>query len=213
MGYDMHIANPDPAVEAAVAALQPAVDEAVAARNALRSDDPGYAAAQAAVHAAYDAIDAARVDYFRLNIHGMGSMRDTMHNLGMLAGTYEQPRFPELSDHGLTQEEWWAMDEDSADPRAVAMRAANDAVLVWSPPDEPGLPVHKFGSNDGWHVTVRDCTSALALFDRAAAERPDAVAAARAEWTFSGASTSYFDAWIAFLRRGADPARNGFRVY
>lgn len=62
----------------------------------------------------------------------------------------------------------------------------------------PGIPTHKLASNDGWHVTDKECAEALAAYEmaiQAGAEHPAA----------------FDDDVIPFLRTAAN--HQGFRVH
>jgi hypothetical protein len=209
MGYDMTMVQRDESLDAELAAATAAFDAAVREREGFERGTPERDTAQAAVSTAFAAREKADLNYFRLNIWDMGHARDDMDALGMLATEYSQPPWPLPAEFGITQDEWWNYDHDlpTTDERLLKMQAAVDAMLSWSPPDEPGIPMHKLGSNDGWVVTALDLTGALALYDRAPIHERERV---RDSWVGDDGGC-YWDEWIAFLRRAE--ALAGFRVY
>jgi len=109
--------------------------------------------------------------YFRLNIWGMGTAREVMHQLGMLDVESWHADFPEWSE---------GADEDA---HAAACRRVTDAQARLEP---TGIPVYKLGTNDGWLVTPDEVRAALAKWD-AHQERP----AGLPEW---------FGDWVEWLR-------------
>lgn len=189
------------------------------ARHMVGAVKPSEAwlAADRRVHQASAAVSVADKQYFRLNIWGMGKMRDSMYELGMLAVNYpsqDWPERPEGVDEKVLEEAWELEEEERLEHSVLAVREYFQAVAdhkSWSPPDEPGLPVHKFGSNDGWLVTPHDIHGALAIFDLQQKENPDLVAKVRADWAGDDADSNTFDEWIAWLRIAED--FGGFEVY
>lgn len=134
--------------------------------------------AQDRVHAAYEAMGQAEVSYFRLNIFGMSKWRQAMSTLGMAFEAGEVPQYPEPERYGLSGDEldeFLYGDEDN-NPAAVSTlnalkrkgaekwTAERDRVLAWHGPDTPGIPLHKFGSNDGWLVLPAECQAALEVY-------------------------------------------------
>lgn len=237
MGYDMHMVQPDPEVtrrtEVARAAFYAAANErdALVSSDLARNSDAAraiydtdeYKAAQQKVMDLSNAMSDTDTNYFRLNIWGMGTMREHLHELGMLAIHYaDHPPFPDAADFGLDDETLdelgvWDLDRAErtthADERVRKFFTANLETITWSPPDEPGIPVHKFGSNDGWVVTPRDCKGALAALEKAKQERPDVVEKIRNAWRPEGEPTapSYFDAFVEFIRQAE--RTSGFEVW
>lgn len=209
MGYDMTMVQRDESLDAEHAAARAAWGAAVNEREGLLYGTPEREAAQLAVTAAHLEMEKADLNYFRLNIWGMSHARDDMDALGMLATEYSQPPWPLPTGFGITQDEWWNYDHDlpTADDRFLKMQAAVDAMLAWSPPDEPGIPIHKLGSNDGWIVTPLDLSGALARYDLAPAGLREEL---RNSWIDENGGC-YWDEWIAFLGRAK--ALAGFRVY
>lgn len=183
----------------------------------LAVSHPGYEAAQQKVDAAYEALQATDVSYFRLNIHGMGVYRTVMDALGMLVTGYPQPSFPELPD-GVTWEDVDAAVEE-ANPGAgdgLPVKAAAavyvkelDAHLAWHPEPASGIAAHKFGSNDGWLVTPAEIEAALAAYRTHSA--PQVMTLLGAALGDEGDSHSYWIEWITYLERAR--VRGGFKVH
>lgn len=209
MGYDMSLVNPDETNKAEYEQAQTdfyAACEERKKHGRANYDDPEYKAAQRKVEEAYARMDRLNTSYFRLNISGMSAMRDDMAKLGMLAYDYEVDyEWPSLEDYGLT--EYPDEEEDPTEAQQKWIDACKEK-RRWSP-SEPGLPAHKFGSNDGWIVTPEDCRSALDEYEQARDEKPDLVKKIREEWVIDG--ENYFDSWIAFLTRAID--HGGFEVW
>jgi hypothetical protein len=158
MGYDMQLVDSveDP-IE--VASTRDAFERAVAARNTLEKDDPRRAAAQKLVEQAAEDMYVANRDYHRKNVWGMGSIRRIMHQLGACwAG--DGPEWPEEADYGL--EAWPNPDDPELTDEARKFLAAVEAVKGFVG-DQPGIPLTKFSSNDGWLVRPGECRSALVL--------------------------------------------------
>jgi hypothetical protein len=175
MGYDMTWRKVDDSEEAAVRAAREAWNRAIAARDALPADSAERQAAQNAVLAASAEEDAAEHSYFRLNMRGMGSWVDLMAELGMVFNAGRHPAWPEIESFGITYDdlervespEYFKdeppLDEEMAE-KARRYIAERDALLAWHGPEIPGIPEHKFGSNDGWIVTPPECQAALAIY-------------------------------------------------
>jgi hypothetical protein len=139
--------------------------------------------------------------YFRLNVWGMRWCRDEMAARGMLfdAGPYpawpegdydliDRLRFPEYYDDPLTPEK---------EREAKTLADAVDAVLSWHGPEIPGIPAHKFSSNDGWIVTPAECEATV----RIAAEHAPVSEEHAERWR----------KWIAFMHRASK--HGGFEVH
>jgi hypothetical protein len=134
-----------------------------------------YKRAYDKAHAAYMAMSDAENSYFRLNITGMGIWRGLMGELGMIFDAGELPEWPKIEAYGVTWDDVErvedpgfcadkpALDEETAE-RAGRYIAERDELLAWHGPEVPGIPVHKFGSNDGWVVLPAECQAALAIY-------------------------------------------------
>lgn len=134
-----------------------------------------YRAAQDRVMEASRACDAAEQSYFRLNIWGMSRYRELMYELGMAYEDGEHPEWPKYEAYGVTQEQVevieypeWAEDVTLTDEQREAAEkylAEQERVLSWhGQADTPGIPLHKFGSNDGWIVLPVECQAALGIY-------------------------------------------------
>jgi hypothetical protein len=231
MGYDMYLHTRDPDAEKRTEDARAAFYAACKERDALVPDGAGwgtperqaamvtdeYKERQAKVETLSAEMDAANTNYFRLNNAGMRAMCESMDQLGMLVTEYDgnpHGAWPTHQEFGLTRDEFDALcdmerDEQRAHPDARFREFAErgDFIRSWSPL-ESGIPVHKFGSNDGWIVTPLDIAAGLRAY-RAADS--DDVAKVRQEWIWEGRTTSYFDEWIAFLERAQ--AGTGFEVF
>lgn len=207
--------------------------EANQAWRDLLTNDPTVAAEferrQDAVGETYASEDPT---YFRWNISGMSHAVDLMEAAGMIDWT-RPPDWPDEPE-GVGQV-WlrWADGEtvpalpgepgawnenDPADPAQIAFSALHEAVLAF-PPQGSGIAGAKFASNDNWHVTESECSSALAIWERLA---PEARRAIRAEADGADAvpsdpaapylpdPASYWDSWLAFIARASE--HGGFRV-
>lgn len=123
--------------------------------------------------------------YFRLNIHGMGWCVDEMAARGMVFDAGQPPAYPMPDSFGLAWELVEAVEypEDCPDAKLTDEQreavgkylAERDAVLAWHGPEVPGIPVHKFGTNDGWLVLPAECEAAVRLGRQSSppAEYPD----------------------------------------
>ncbi|MGG8408242.1 hypothetical protein ACM614_17380 [Streptomyces sp. 12297] len=194
MGYDMYIENaPDDAERAALAKAEEALKEA-----RKTGGDVG---------AAYEALDAANLSYFRFSIGSMGAARHLMTGLAMLSPE-EEPEWPEIKEKGFSE----AMEALRNDPDdAAARKTVQDVMdraegvheaIRTADPDGPGIAAYKLTSNDGWLVTPRELDAALKAYESAPSEDR-----AAAEDEFG----PYWTAWIEFLTRAQ--GRGGFRVH
>jgi hypothetical protein len=168
-----------------------------------------FIAAQDQVDTAMSAMDDAQKSYFRLNISGMSRFAQLMGDLGMAFDDLPCPDWPDAEDFGLTDEQHWAFDcpEDYpevvlTDEQRVAaekLRAENDRVLSWhGMADTPGIPFHKFSTNDGWIVLPAECKAAVAIWARYCEDQGgEDKAVASIEGRVR--NTGYWLKWIAFL--------------
>lgn len=103
--------------------------------------------------------------YLSRSMLGMGPVRQALANVGMAVAS-TMPEIPD--DSHLSQEDF----SDDGEPatenatlfvqalmRMLADHGAGDAAYLG------GIPLHKLGSNDGWHVTDTEVTAALAAYD------------------------------------------------
>jgi hypothetical protein len=177
-----------------------------------------YRVAADAVHAAYDEMNDIRKSYYRLSITGMGMCRRLMYEVGMIFDDEPHPDWPEYEAYGVTDEQVDAVRypeyagdtvlDDDLIMRVARYEAASDHVLSYHGKEVPGIPAHKFGSNDGWIVTPVECESAL----RIAAAKLDEIG----EDALGNLIENHFyrDMWATWLQylRGAI-THDGFEVH
>lgn len=180
-----------------------------------------YIAAQDQVMAASAEVDRAHRSYFRLNIHGMSIYRDLMGEFGMAFEDIPHPAWPETEDYGITAEQFWAIEDPEEYPEVFAAMtpgvaekartysAAHQEILAWhGKADTPGIPFHKFSSNDAWVVLPAECEAAARAWEIAVEERGEDQALAIVSDQARGAD--YWLAWIEYLRGAA--RHGGFEV-
>jgi hypothetical protein len=181
-----------------------------------------FIAAQDQVDAAMEAMSDAEASYFRLNIHGMGRWRDLMERLGMAFEDDPHPPFPKIEDHGTDWDDVEAVGypEDHAgyewtDERlraALGYREAVNAVLAFhGKADTPGIPLHKFGSNDGWIVLPVECEAAVRTWRDFVAAEGDEAAVNLVGNVLGEGRMDYWLKWIAYLAGAA--RHDGFEVH
>lgn len=204
------------------------VRERVMAGASLDSDDayegrtPRWIAAQDQVRAASQAVSDARKSYFRLNMGGTGSFMRLMDRLGMTFEDDPHPPFPEAEDYGSTWDDVYAAETpedypgyewtDSRLVAALKVKEASDAVLAFhGKADTPGIPEHKFSTNDGWIVLPAECEAAVRTWrEFVAAEGEEAAINLVANLAGAG-NTDYWLKWIAYLAGAA--RHDGFEVH
>jgi len=154
--------------------------------------------------------------YFRLNIWTMSRYLSLMLQLGMVFEDEPCPDWPDTADYGITDEQVWAVEWPEDFPQVHAAitpevmgrvrdyRAARDRVLAWHSKEIPGIPLHKFSTNDGWIVLPAECRAAARIWR--SAEGGDALAR-----SVLGDDLSYWHKWIAFLVGAA--THDGFEVH
>ncbi len=143
--------------------------------------------------------------YFRLNIWGMGRYCEYMTERGMVFEAGQHPAWPEGNNDLLDRLKYPEFYPDepplTADEmqRAKEYRAANDAVLAWHGPEVPGIPMHKFSTNDGWLVLPAECEAAWRIGkDKPAPEGDEE-------------KQEYWGKWLDYLHRAA--SHGGFEVH
>jgi hypothetical protein len=172
--------------------------------------------------AASGEMGAAENSYFRLNIFGMGRYRNLMESLGMAFEDDEHPPFPEIEDHGTNWEDVEAVEypEDHAgyewtDERlraALGYREAVNGVLAFhGKADTPGIPLHKFGSNDGWLVLPVECEAAVRIWRDFVAGEGDEAAVNFVANTLGEDRADYWLEWVKYLAGAA--RHEGFEVH
>ena len=82
-------------------------------------------------------------NYFRSNIWGMGQLRAAMKMAGVLDFEAEAPKNPAYNEDRNEEE-----DEDNFVSSMILDYRSENPALV---------PIQKFCSNDGWHVTPDEC--------------------------------------------------------
>lgn len=143
--------------------------------------------------------------YFRLNIWGMSMARDLMAERGMLCSAEPSGDWPRCPDNAAYEWVKYPDDRQGAQPSPEAIGAAEVYIaeqkryLSAHEGECPGIPVHKFGSNDGWIVTPPECIAALAALGLA---RDKGIAEPDAKW---------WPEWIAYLHLAAE--HDGFEVW
>lgn len=179
-----------------------------------------WIAAQDQVDAAMEAMREAERSYFRLNIGGMSRYMHLMGRLGMVFEDDPHPPFPDPGDYGTTWDDVYAAEtpedypgHEWTDSRLVAalkVKEASDAVLAFhGKADTPGIPEHKFGSNDGWIVLPVEAEAAVRIWREFVAGEGEEQALAVVKDHVS--DTGYWLEWIAFLAGAA--RHDGFEVH
>lgn len=206
MGYDMSIEAPlSEAEQVAKAAAYDQFTAACKERDTHNCLTPEWDAAQEKVMTASDAHDALNVNYFRLNIWGMGHCLEYMYERGMVYTSSSEGEWPEYIEpikRDTDDDAAWyaridAYDEDYK-ARCLPMVSAH-------PAGGDTIPSHKFSSNDGWLVTEDECKAAVtsnALF---------APPTYKDKKTKETKPVAWWPEWIAFLERAS--TRGGFRVH
>jgi hypothetical protein len=175
MGYDMYWVKKDSEDEAAYQKAHDAFYSAVQTRDAIpKYQEALRQEAQKVVEERSAAMYKAQRYYFRANIWGMQRLRDIMWRAEMIhdVASDARPDHPRPEEFGLDDDVAWNMHdqhtyyapkgeaEPVTDERYHKWRAAYDNWLTWAP-EVPGMPIWKFGSNDGWVVTPIEILGAL----------------------------------------------------
>lgn len=183
-----------------------------------------FQAAQDRVEAAYDAMDAAHESYFRASIGGMSELCDIMAEIGMIFAPAEQhPEWPDPGDYGTSWDdveviedpegfatEFAAMSQ-SAYSAALSFRSTNEDVMAWhGDPNKPGIPSHKFGSNDDWHVLPAEAEAAVKIYTRWRETHSDAELKKLLTDSKGRDLSEFWGQWISFLAKSVK--HGGFRV-
>lgn len=201
---------------------------AIAAGVSIDSDDayegrtPRYRAAQDQVHAAYVAMYEAEKSYFRIGAFSMGAYVDLMLRLGMAFADDPHPPFPKPEECGT---DWDAVDAvrypesypditftDSRLVAALKFSEEVNRVLAWhGRADTPGIPEHKFSSNDGWIVLPAECEAAVRIWQKFAEDESEEKASAVVAESLGEGRMETWAAWIAYLAGAA--RHDGFEVH
>lgn len=231
MGYDMYmVEGPTPAEQARIDQTSTAFRAACRARDALNGnrETEKYQAAQTAVEEAAAAMEDAEVNYFRLNIWGMGRAREVMAQVGMVKdGWRGWPDVPYQGDNPVMDEATFEAMREYAEDQDLAgaaewpaeqtkayldYKAEIEATLRRHDGDTPGIGINKLGSNDGWVVTPGECATAAKIWrDLTPEEQDAALDAALDEGDTHAEVRAWFEAWVVWLERAAK--RGGFQVY
>lgn len=180
-----------------------------------------YIKAQDKVMAASREMDAAENSYFRLNIWGMGRYRGLMETLGMAFEDDPHPDWPKMGDFGTNDDDVDAADYPEGSPgyewtderlrAALTYREQVNCVLAFhGQADTPGIPLHKFGSNDGWIVLPVECEAAVRTWQDFVAKEGDEAALNFVTNTLGEGRTDYWLEWIKYLAGAA--RHDGFLV-
>jgi hypothetical protein len=248
MGYDMRFLTEPTGERERVQRAREIWDSIIAYRDALPREErgrhteeefrtgrlgappanatPRYKAAQCGVMAISDLIDAEEISYFRLNIWGMGRVRDVMLRLDMCYGSGSEMSWPpwnRFANDEARQEQFevarghFEHGEELPDgiPDEVLSAAREHVEQVRAcrrhhPAGGDTIPLHKFGSNDGWIVTPEECKAALAAYESTTEDRRTEAFSA-AGMTAENGWTDYWAQWIAYLRSAID--HDGFAVW
>jgi hypothetical protein len=136
-----------------------------------------------------------------------------MRRHGMAFDDQATPRWPEPARFGVTDDQVWAANnpQEYKDEFAKltseqlekikAYNAADEQVRSWhGMKDVPGIPLHKFSTNDGWIVLPVECRAAVEIWKKAGRPVPKASDGGK-----------HWPAWIAFLEGAA--RHDGFEVW
>lgn len=134
--------------------------------------------------------------YFRLTGSGMGMIGREMEAQGMIYRS-AFPRFPPWEEYDIPVDEDGEPDESSPGYREYA--AALALVTAAEDSSRPGIPMHKFMTNEDWLVTPREIESALAI----ASPEPRVLEGSR--------DAELWRSWIEYLRTAKE--HGGVRVW
>lgn len=157
--------------------------------------------------------------YFRLNIFGMGRYRDLMEQIGMAFEDDPCPPFPSAEDRGIDWDDVYAVESPEDYPDVtftderlrVICKFREDVQAVLSfhgKADTPGIPLHKFGSNDGWHVLPAESMAAVRIWQQFCEDRGREGALALV--ADRDGDASYWLRWVEFLTGSV--SHGGFEV-
>lgn len=136
--------------------------------------------------------------YLRRNIFGMGTQLDMLAKYDMV---YDSVGYPKVDWPDYPGHEHFNGDGDPVTEAGRVYDMAIAAHLKATYDERPGLPAHKFSTNDGWWVTPAECLSAIQLWVKAGRPVVD---------DFGRGDGPYNDV-IPFLQKGAE--NGGFRVW
>jgi len=183
-----------------------------------------YREAQDKVNAAGRAWNDAEKSYFRLNVTGMSRVCDLMAKVGMAFNDPTFPGFPQAEEFGITRDQGWAAmapaeypDEYGAMADSERVAGAKFAarwaeVIAWHGAEQPGIPLHKFDSNDGWHVLPAEADAAVRIWQQFVADNGEETAANLVTNTlWDGAMGDHWARWLAYLAGAV--RHEGFEVH
>ena len=193
MGYDMRAVSPMTADEqATLDAARRRFQAAMEMRNGIGRGSPDYEAAQRYVETTAAILDRADVTYFRLNVWGMTSVRRVLYAAGAVHAHGAHPPWPEVS-------------RDEAGEETAELVET----LAYAP-EVPGVPLWKFGTNDGWIVTPVECRGAAEKWRENRDEALTAVVDEAEDEAGARALLELCDRFVAWMEAMAE--RGGFRV-
>lgn len=211
MGYDMSmVGDITEAEEAALKAMQDKIDAAGAERIKHEPGTPEHKAAMEEIGRLYDERFELPSNYYRLNIWGMSSCQDFMLEREMVYLS-SSPDFPDPSEApgvGVfptpedfeTGEKYEAAAEEWEEKYAALIQP----ILEAHPEGGDTIPIHKFGSNDGWHVTEAECAAAVAAARASGLPEPTVIEDG------IEVPVQWWASWVDFLDRAS--TRGGFTV-
>jgi hypothetical protein len=190
--------------------------------------DPELLAIELERQTAWEEFESCNVSYYRLNIWGMGRCREAMQHYNMLAFGEPEYDYSDLPNFPEPEEEHWDDDMEPLTHEAREYRMMQHRILSAGSPD-PGIPIWKLCSNDGWLVTPQECLQALERAPQAArayntmvSELPEPERSIVASYGMALGMTEqpkeavpeeleWWGSWLDFLRGAA--LNGGFRVY
>jgi hypothetical protein len=193
-----------------------------------------YRAAQDRVHALFEAMRDAEQSYFRLNVSGMSWACNVMDRFGMaFEDPSERPEWPKPEEYGTDYDAISALEypedypdytwTDEALRAACQFKAEQDKILSWHGIEVPGIPFHKFSTNDGWIVLPAEAEAAVRIWKQAYDEMGEdaarAVVAGTGDRTDSAEPTqeradAYWSLWLRWVAYLAGSVRHdGFEVH
>lgn len=181
---------------------------------------PRYRAISKIIDGSRELLEAENGSYFRLSVWGMSCYVDIMCRLGMVYGS-ESPNWPDYPTFGdERRDEQFVEATEYVEGNTTQLDASiptdiRDAAHAYvehatrirrdHPTGGNTIPIHKFGSNDGWIVTPEEIAAALAVYD-AHPDRNTILAEG-----FDEDGLDYWNRWISYLRLAAD--HHGFAVH
>jgi hypothetical protein len=161
-------------------------------------------------------------DYFRLNIFGMSRYCDLMEQLDMAFEDDPHPPFPDAVDYGIDWDDLYALEDPEDYPdhewtderRAAAAKVQQSCQAVLDfhgRADTPGIPLHKFGTNDGWHVLPVEAEAAVRIWRKFTEDESEEKALVVVREHLGADGADYWLKWIAYLAGAV--RHGGFEVH